>query len=278
MSLLDDLSNTLQSAPKWTYIVAIALLFAILYVIFLYCKDNYEKEPPKKIAKAFYYGILSTFLALFFNTFALVTLGVSEAILIAIVGPIIEEVCKGLFVFRLRDVPEFDGAMDGLLYGGTIGAGFVFIENVSFGITAYTQFDFTAGIQLTLVRSLGLIVGHLLFTGYLGSEVGKAKITGETWIKGYIVAVALHALWNTNASFVVENALTVAVLGIISLVIIYLKILTNRIRWSYDLDLALLYSREPEVKQFQKYCTNCGAEALPGAKHCIKCGTKLLEQ
>ncbi|MFX0162825.1 MAG: PrsW family glutamic-type intramembrane protease [Candidatus Hodarchaeota archaeon] len=278
MAFIDELSDKLQSAPKWTYIVAIAFLFSLFYVVILYCKDKYEKEPPRKIAKAFYYGMLATILAVIFNTLALTNLGLTKLQLIAIGGPIIEEACKGLFVLRLRDDPEFDGAMDGLLYGGTIGAGFAFIENISYGLTAYTQFDFTAGVQLTFIRGLGLVVGHLLFTGYLGSEVGRSKIQGGTWVKGYIVAVTLHSLWNTNASYVLENAPMLAVIGIIVLVVSYFKILTRRIRWAYELDQALLYSKGSEEKPFQKYCIKCGAKVLEGSKFCIKCGTKLLER
>ncbi len=277
MSFVDDVSDKLESTPKWAYIVIIAFLFSLFYVLILYWKDKYEREPTRKIIKAFFYGILSTFPAIFFEYLALVYLDLSELQLIAIGGPIIEESCKGMFVFRLSKDPEFDGAMDGLVYGGTIGAGFAFIENISYGLAAYTQFDFTSGVELTFIRGLGLIVGHVLFTGYLGSEIGKAKIRGGTWIKGYIVAVTLHSLWNTNASYVLDNIPILAVIGIIVLVVLYLKILTRRIRWAYELDQTFLYSKRSEEVPLQKYCAKCGSKVLASSKFCIKCGTKLLK-
>jgi len=234
----DRIWEWFQSQPEWVYIIYLAFAFSMFFVFFYYFEDRYEREPLRKVFKAFIIGILSV-IPVF-----LLELGIGQLILLSpfimtcAVAPIVEEACKGYGVFRFRKDPDFNGAIDGLVYGGVIGSGFAFIENILYGLSAYSEFDLTAGLELTAIRGMGLAVGHMLFTGYTGSEIGIRKIRGGGfWPKGYFVAVVLHGLWNFVAIVAVGLGVIIGFGSLIVLIIAYSMVFRRRVRILREIDI-----------------------------------------
>jgi protease PrsW len=135
-----------------------------------------------------------------------------EAIGACVSAPLVEEFWKGLAVFGvfffLRR--EFDGVVDGIIYGTFAALGFAATENVIY----YSRAQLTdtlghqQGVLATTFVLRGILSpwGHPLYTSMTGIGFGISRETSKTWLKwcaplfGYGFAVFLHALWNGAAT------------------------------------------------------------------------------
>ena len=179
--------------------------------------DRWEPEPPRTLLIAFLWGAgFAALTALLINTSASVVvdqvLGAQADLFGAVaVAPVVEEAVKGAFlvgmlIFRRR---EFDGVVDGIVYAGLVAAGFAFTENILYLGRAFTE-DAGAGpagvLAVLLLRGVFSPFAHPLFTAMIGIGAGIAARSASPAGRvgpvaiGYVVAVALHSLWNTSAS------------------------------------------------------------------------------
>lgn len=184
--------------------------------------DRYEPEPPALLAFAFFWGAtVAALIAALFNTVsAMVLAGTSNqqaglATTAVLVAPWVEEAAKGaavlaVFLFRRR---EFDGIVDGIVLAGLTGVGFAFSENILYFGRAFLTAEATSGLSsglfasgLTfLLRGVLAPFAHPLFTSMTGIGLGIAATRSRgavRWLAplvGYLVAVALHALWNISS-------------------------------------------------------------------------------
>jgi RsiW-degrading membrane proteinase PrsW (M82 family) len=128
-----------------------------------------------------------------------------ETIGACISAPLVEEFWKGLAIFGvfffLRR--EFDGVVDGIIYGTFAALGFAATENVIY----YSRAGLNDTLATTFVlRGILSPWGHPLYTSMTGIGFGIARETSKTWLKwlapvfGYGFAVFLHALWNGAAT------------------------------------------------------------------------------
>ncbi len=118
-------------------------------------------------------------------------------------APLVEEALKGaavlgVFYFLRR---EFDGAVDGVIYATFAALGFAAVENVIYyGRAAAGPGDTLA--TTFVVRGVLAPWIHPLYTSMTGLGVGIARETTRRWLRwaapaaGYVVAVALHFVWN----------------------------------------------------------------------------------
>jgi RsiW-degrading membrane proteinase PrsW (M82 family) len=181
--------------------------------------DRWEPEPPRTLLFAFLWGAcFAALTALLINTSASMlldqVLGSDQGSVFGAVAvaPVVEEAAKGAFlvgmlVFRRR---EFDGVVDGIVYAGLVAAGFAFTENILYLGRAFTD-DAGVGqvgsvLAVLLLRGVLSPFAHPLFTAMIGIGAGIAarspSVGRRFWAVavGYLVAVALHSLWNTSAS------------------------------------------------------------------------------
>ncbi len=136
----------------------------------------------------------------------------SEVVGACISAPLVEEFWKGLAIFGvfffLRR--EFDGVVDGIIYGTFAALGFAATENVTYYSRA--QLVETLGHQhgalatAFVLRGLLSPWGHPLYTSMTGIGFGIARETEKAWLRwlapvfGYMFAVFLHATWNLAAT------------------------------------------------------------------------------
>ncbi len=121
-------------------------------------------------------GMLSAFPAFLANS--LLTPGLvpsswnsiqTDMALIAVGAPIIEETCKALAI--LLFIPALRGPRSGFMVGFSIGLGFALIENVQY--VAGSLFGGPANLAATtLIRGVGSIPAHALWTALVGSAIG----------------------------------------------------------------------------------------------------------
>lgn len=181
--------------------------------------DRWEPEPPRMLLTAFLWGGSGAAItALLVNDSARVlgeaVLGRTQGSIVGgvLVGPLVEEGAKGLFVLAvlLYRRQEFDGVVDGVVYAGITAAGFAFMENVYLFGRAFAEGGFGSsprGIFAVIVlRGVLTPFAHPLFTAMTGIGLGIASLVVSrraAWLAGlcgYATAVTLHGLWNGAAT------------------------------------------------------------------------------
>jgi RsiW-degrading membrane proteinase PrsW (M82 family) len=178
--------------------------------------DRYEPEPKRLLAFGLLWGgFVATAAALLVQGLGGYFLNFTDKQSLAVVAPISEELCKGLFLFLLLwwRRHEIDGILDGIVYAGMVGIGFAFVENILYLAAAYNGTDGmgpggTAALTGTfLLRCLMSPFAHPLFTACTGLGVGIAVTTRKRWLRvvapvvGYLAAVILHGLWNSSTLY-----------------------------------------------------------------------------
>lgn len=185
-----------------TAILAAAIPTAI-YTLLIWWLDRYEKEPVPLLVATFLWGSLpAILLALLFEVILAVPVANSPLGPTATswgLAPLVEESAKAvalvaLFIFARR---EFDGPLDGIVYGALVGFGFSMTENVLFFLK-YPE-DFSV---LFWLRSVFFGFNHALFSSIVGLTLGAVRYAPQRWL-GYVavpaslaLAILLHSLHN----------------------------------------------------------------------------------
>jgi RsiW-degrading membrane proteinase PrsW (M82 family) len=185
----------------------------------IYRLDLFEREPAVLIAAAVIWGaIVATSLAAQANSAWLSVLGKVAAPDFtaewgkAIVGPGVEETLKlmGVVILYLLASSEFDGPMDGFVYGAMVGLGFTVVEDVSYFINAVASapgaVDQSGPVFDTFIIRVvgGGLYGHVLFTGltglgfaYLVTRRAASSLKRVGAAACIVAGVAAHVVWNS---------------------------------------------------------------------------------
>jgi len=181
-----------------------ALVPTFLYLLLLWWLDKYEKEPWGLFLAAFAWGCVpAIILSIIFELVLDIPLSAlvesaSEALSRVVVAPVVEEGIKGLavlliFLIRRR---EFDGLLDGIIYGAVVGFGFGMTENLLYFIQ-------NAGDPMViLLRTLPFGLNHAFFTAFTGASLGLARQSRQRWKwilffpLGLLVAMSFHGVHN----------------------------------------------------------------------------------
>lgn len=116
--------------------------------------------------------------------------------------------------------------LDGILFGAASAIGFTMIETLGQYVPSIVSMNQLPtnwelrqllGLQLLIPRLLGIISGHMAYSGYLGYFIGLSVLRPQArWsilLVGYVTTSGLHALWNTMGSF---NPALLAIVGMVS--------------------------------------------------------------
>ncbi|WP_437707789.1 PrsW family glutamic-type intramembrane protease [Sorangium sp. So ce448] len=214
LNVLFTLLGVIESGVSMLSAMLVGALFAfpplVLYLFVPMIIDRYDPEPWWCLLMAFLWGALAaTGFSILINTG--VHIGVSsnfgepagELVSASVSAPFAEELFKGLGVFGffyfLRR--EFDGIVDGIIYATFCALGFAAVENVLYYARASMQgSDVLAGTFV--LRGVFTPWLHPLFTSMTGIGFGLARESSKTWVRaaapigGYLLGVALHAVWN----------------------------------------------------------------------------------
>ncbi|MEQ9324464.1 MAG: PrsW family intramembrane metalloprotease, partial [Polyangiaceae bacterium] len=176
----------------------VAYLPVFLYLLVPWFVDRYDPEPWWALAGVFLWGAtFATGVSAVINTVNASLFG--EFFGSAVSAPVFEEATKGMailgMVIFLRR--EFDGVVDGIIYGTFVAIGFAATENVIY----YTRFGSDMG-SIFFLRGVLTPWLHPLFTAMIGIGFGLGREHGSDWgkvvfpIGGYMLGVFLHAWWN----------------------------------------------------------------------------------
>jgi RsiW-degrading membrane proteinase PrsW (M82 family) len=173
-----------------------ALLPTLIYLALFWWLDKYEKEPWALFLAAFLYGCIPA---------VELAIGGGEFFSMAIVAPIVEELVKGLAVLLVFLIwrREFDGILDGILYGAVVGLGFAMVENFFYFLQGAEQGNV---LVIILLRSFAFGLNHAFFTAFTGASLGLARQSRwrGAWILyfplGLAIATTFHAVHNASVS------------------------------------------------------------------------------
>ena len=216
---LDEQSVMSQLPTALSLSWGLVLIYAVPVFLIVYRLDLFEREPKLMLLAALLWGgVIATSLAAQANGAWLSIMGKVLPLYVtsdwgpAIVGPGVEETLKlmGVITLFLIVPDEFDGVMDGFVYGAMVGLGFTVVEDVSYFINATAAFagtDSTGPVFDTfLIRVVaGGMYSHVLFTAITGMgfayfATGRGRAMPKRLIGfGACVAagVAAHVVWNS---------------------------------------------------------------------------------
>ena len=244
------------SLEQTLFYLAIAILPAIFFMIYIYRNDDKEKEPPLLLLKCIIGGLLSVPIAIILEMIAEAVViyllenvvsatRVNYGVLTAIFVGLIEEGAKFffLYIFTWKD-KEFNYRFDGIVYAVFVSLGFAALENV------FYVFNYGTGVALQ--RALLTIPGHMSFAVYMGLYYGHAKVSEAVnnpdakalnLKAAYAFAVLLHTIF--DATLMVESDIGLIIFFIF---VIILDIVVYRtIRFESKNDIPIVPPTEEDI-------------------------------
>ena len=244
------------SLEQTLFYLAIAILPAIFFMIYIYRNDDKEKEPPLLLLKCIIGGLLSVPVAIILEMIAEAVViyllenvvsatRVNYGVLTAIFVGLIEEGAKFFFLYKFTWKDKaFNYRFDGIVYAVFVSLGFAALENV------FYVFNYGTGVALQ--RALLTIPGHMSFAVYMGLYYGHAKVSEAVnnpdakslnLKAAYAFAVLLHTIF--DATLMVESDIGLIIFFIF---VIILDIVVYRtIRFESKNDIPIVPPTEEDI-------------------------------
>lgn len=206
--------------------------------------DRFEKKPLPSLINAFACGsiLAITFSQILPHIFSISAPPIfSEATwedspLKALIGiAVTQEILKGIVVaiIYLRCRREFNGWVDGIVYGATVGLGFAYVDNI-FDLTNQTD-SWVEWIQVFFSHSLVFCGMEAFWTGLVGIGFGFTRYTHVTSQKvivilsGLIAAILAHVIHNIALILIQEKLWLMSLFNYMALALLaILLLLANR--------------------------------------------------
>jgi protease PrsW len=181
-------------------LLALAIAPGLAISLYIFFKDQYNREPRRHLVISFFLGILSAGIALIAETFlmpaaryffpeSILTTAIQAFLIVALV----EEWSKYIMVRAYAfPKPEFDEPFDGIVYAVMVSMGFATIENIGYVMEH--------GYTTAFLRMFLSVPAHASFAIIMGYNMGKAKFAGSKrtayMLKGIFWAVFWHGSYD----------------------------------------------------------------------------------
>jgi RsiW-degrading membrane proteinase PrsW (M82 family) len=209
-ALFVAVERTLVSTQNPNFVPSAILLGAAIvpaaFLAFVYGRRlAYNVTPGVVLGAAFFGGVIGTLVAGTLEFDAQRDLGVLPMVGVGL----IEETSKLLIPLAVLIVSRRARThADGLLIGVAAGAGFAALETMGYAFTTLlqSQGSITATVDVLLVRGIMSPAGHMAWTGIAAAALFGAAATGWTgrriagFIGAFVLAVALHTLWDSQST------------------------------------------------------------------------------
>jgi RsiW-degrading membrane proteinase PrsW (M82 family) len=240
----------------------ISLMAAVVptfaYVGLFYWADRYEREPLWLAAVAFIWGAIP---AIIMSLIVEVFIGApfvtnpdslaEELVSGAVVAPVVEEVAKALALLAIFfwKRHEFDGVLDGIMYGALVGFGFAMTENFFYFVGAFDQGGYGGLTVLIILRAVVFGLNHAFYTGLTGLGLGLARNRARRApliLLGLAAAIVVHALHNFGAGITAVFAAGFGLSLIVAGLGLALTLVAVGLSWQYEQNIVLA-ELTPEV-------------------------------
>ena len=174
--------------------ISLAVVPAVILLIYFYNKDKQKKEPVSLVLKIFIFGFISVIPAIIIemllswfipDSSQISNILIRSFISAALVEEYIKYKTVGLFALPNKN---FDEIADGIVYTITVSLGFAVFENIfySFG-----------PVSTLILRGLTAIPLHAFASGIMGYYIGKSKFGNSNLrYKGLAIAVLIHGFYD----------------------------------------------------------------------------------
>lgn len=240
--------------------VLATLIPSLIAIAILWWLDRYEKEPLWLLSVIFFWGAIPTVILALISQIVLdipITAIFGKSILysltsMSVIAPLTEESFKSLIILIVFLVyrQEFDGVMDGILYGALVGFGFSVVEDVLYFMSSLFGEGGWAAWGTTVALRVGLYnLNHSLFTACVGVGFGLARNSREWWKKvlfpvaGWLAAMALHGIHNGGTVLAEQTyglsclgATLIDWMGVLAMLILIVVAVRQESRWFRELE------------------------------------------
>jgi RsiW-degrading membrane proteinase PrsW (M82 family) len=119
---------------------------------------------------------------------------------------IIEETGKLLALALVVNNPRFGWALNGLLFGGAVGAGFAGFESAGYALEVMGTEGISSGLANIWLRAFLAPGGHVAWTALVGAALWKVKgsqpfsfsmLQDYRFLRVFGFAILCHMLWNS---------------------------------------------------------------------------------
>jgi RsiW-degrading membrane proteinase PrsW (M82 family) len=229
--------------------VGLAVVPAVLWLIFFYLQDLLEPEPKRYVIGVFLIGaLLASAIGIpivrdVYRVQDWISAGFWANLLgsILVVGFVQEFLKYAAVRYSVYLLPEFDERMDGILYGTVAGLGFATMLNIHYVVDSGG-----VNLEIGVIRVVVTALAQASFAGITGYFLGRAKFEEEQvwWLPlGLVIAAVLNGLFHvilggvTRTSSVVTGQMATpwwglvwagAVAGLTLAVLLYLMRRTTR--------------------------------------------------
>jgi len=240
--------------------VLVTLIPSLISMAILWWLDRYEKEPLWLLGIAFFWGAVPT-IGLSLVAQIVIDAPLADALghsvlyplaNLSLVAPLTEETFKALILLLLFLFyrQEFDGMMDGILYGALVGFGFSVVEDVFYMMSSLMSGGGWAEWGIVVALRVGLYnLNHSLFTACTGIGFGLARNQRAGWKRwvypfgGWLAALLLHGLHNAGTVLAEQTSgmsvlLFTAVdwMGVLGMLVLILYSVQRERRWFGELE------------------------------------------
>jgi RsiW-degrading membrane proteinase PrsW (M82 family) len=174
----------------------VALLPVLSFLAVLLYLDSYKLVKLHAVIAVVACGALVAGVGFFVNAWVLGLFAIELASYTRYVGPVIEELLKGLVIVGLIRFHRIGFLVDAAILGFAVGSGFAVIENLY-----YLEQVRDAGIGTWIVRGFGTAIMHggaTAIFAVMGLATLEKTQRANLWsfLPGFALAVALHAAYN----------------------------------------------------------------------------------
>lgn len=267
----------------------LAIIPAVVLLVYIYKKDKREKEPLRLLLKCFIWGIIIVIPVIIMETalefFADGIFEKGSVIYAAIEGFVVAGFTEELFKYTALKKctwksKEFNCSFDGIIYAVFVSLGFATFENIMYVLDG--------DISIAFLRMFTAVPGHAydaVFMGYFYSKAKAASLKNDKAAekkykkRALLIPVLLHGIYDCLISFdeevVGENVLLIGIVLWIMVVIIEFVAALNTVRKSSVYDTYFEAGDETEVKRFFIMKNGnwiCNCKNINSTEICAVCG------
>jgi RsiW-degrading membrane proteinase PrsW (M82 family) len=170
------------------FALTIGVTVPLLTAFLIYKQDRYRIVETKWVVACLLGGVITYGIVATINP-ALVDYGIlSRETVVRYASPLIETTLKGLFLYLIISRLKFSRAVDGIIYGAAVGAGFAAIENYEYIIA-----NDNMALIIAIVRAFSTNLMHMGVLGVSGLLLVTAQFDKKLFLRSIKVIVALTA-------------------------------------------------------------------------------------
>ncbi|MGL6105160.1 PrsW family intramembrane metalloprotease [Romboutsia sp.] len=213
-------------------LIMLAIVPILGYILWIYLKDKYEKEPVMLLCKFFILGAIISVLGIIIEEL-LIKINIFDGYsyifyMSFIVAGLTEEGLKMIVLIpNLIKEKHFNEKLDGVIYSIFLSLGFATVENL-----IYILFeDIRTAFEVGLIRAVVSVPAHIMFGITMGYYISKYKFTsaGAKKREYLIMAILLPILLHGTFDFILMIPNRVSIIIFIVYIVILLKLSLDKL-------------------------------------------------